>query len=387
MERFTRTDLQDLLAERPGPCVSIYMPTGHGGSEQDPVRFGNLLDEAEDRLTAGGMRAPEAREMLASARKLLPDSEYWRHAGEGLACFVAEGLTRTYRLPMRFDERLTVARHFDVRPILPWLDGDGRFYVLALSQNGVRLLEGSAHGVRRIEPRHLPANMAEALRAHDTDEVLTFHARPTSGGGWGAIFEGHGVGIDDHKDDLLSYFQKIDRALRPILADEKAPLLLATVEYLMPIYRKANSYPHLMDKGLPGNPDRMSEKELHDRAWPLVAPHFRERQERALAMYRQFDGTGRTAHDPAAVVGAAIRGELETLFLVKGREVWGRFDPTDGWVEAHDKAKAGDEDLANIAAVYALRHGRTVYTAEPAEALDGSPLAGTFFVPLAKHGK
>jgi hypothetical protein len=62
----------------------------------------------------------------------------------------------------------------------------------------------------------VPRNLAEALLTHDRDEALTFHTRPTSGGSWGAIFEGHGVGIDDAKDDLLRYFQKIDRALHPL---------------------------------------------------------------------------------------------------------------------------------------------------------------------------
>jgi serine/threonine-protein kinase len=41
-----------------------------------------------------------------------------------------------------------------------------------------------------------------------------FHTRPAGGtGSWAQIFNGQGIGIDDFKDDLLRYFQQIDRGL------------------------------------------------------------------------------------------------------------------------------------------------------------------------------
>jgi hypothetical protein len=39
----------------PGRCVSLFMPAHRAGreTEQDPIRFGNLLSEAEQRLLCG----------------------------------------------------------------------------------------------------------------------------------------------------------------------------------------------------------------------------------------------------------------------------------------------------------------------------------------------
>jgi hypothetical protein len=104
-----------------------------------------------------------------------------------------------------------------------------RFYVLALSQNSVRLFQGTRFTVSAVDLKGVPRNLAETLRTHDKDEVLTFHSRPTSGGSWGAIFEGHGVGTDDAKDDLRRYFQSIDRGLHEVLREEQAPLIVAAV--------------------------------------------------------------------------------------------------------------------------------------------------------------
>ena len=61
------------LAETNSPgCVSIFMPTHRAGLEQqqDPIRLKNLVTEAERRLAAQGMRAPDVRALLGPATEL-----------------------------------------------------------------------------------------------------------------------------------------------------------------------------------------------------------------------------------------------------------------------------------------------------------------------------
>lgn len=387
MDLFTRDNLKTLLEEDRKPCVSIFMPTHRGGGEEDPIRWRNHLGEAEEYLVANGLRVPEAKALLQPARQLVEDVTFWKNQCDGLAYFLAPQFQRVFRLPLAFEDLVMVGGRFQVTPLLPLLSGNGRFYVLALSQNAVRLLQGTRYRVTEVDLKGVPKSLSEALLTHDTDEPLTFHARPTSGGTWGAIFSGHGVGIDDAKDDLLRYFQRIDRGLRPVLQEERSPLVLAAVDYLLPLYRQANTYPHLLDTGIEGNPDRLSSKELHDRAWPLVAPLFKHVQEQAVAQYRQLAGTGRTSHEVKEVVAAATEGRIETLFVAQGRPCWGKFDPATGQVEEHDQKKPGDNDLLNLAAAHSLRHGKPVYALEPKQMPDRSRLAAVFSLPLAKRGK
>ena len=387
MDLFTRADLSTLLAEHGRPYVSLFMPSHRGGDEQDPIRFRRLLARAEERLVVHGLRAPEAREFLAPLSSLLEDVSFWSNQGDGLAVFRARDILRIYRLPLAFPEQLEVGGLFLVSPLLPLLTGDGRFFVLALSPNSVRLFQGTRFTVSPVDLKGVPRNLAEALRTHDRDEVLTFHTRPTSGGSWGAIFEGHGVGIDTAKDDLRLYFQRIDRALHPLLQAERAPLVLAAVEYLLPIYREANTYPHLLEEGIPGSPDRLGEKELHDRAWALVAPRFLEARGKSVALYHQLVHKGRATGDPGAVVAAAYRGDVETLFVALGKNLWGTLDPTTNRVELHETPEPGDEDLLNFAAAHTLRHGNTAYALPPGEVPGGGLLAAIYHLPLHKKGK
>jgi hypothetical protein len=199
--------------------------------------------------------------------------------------------------------------------------------------------------------------------------------------------QGHGVSIDTKKADLLSYFRRIDRALHPLLREEKAPLVLAAVDYLQPLYRRASTYPQLLEVGVEGSPDRLSNRELHDRAWPLVKPLFEAARRRVAAQYRQLAGTERASADLETVVAAAYAGRVETLFVALGRPVWGVFDAAAGRTERHEEPSFGDVDLLDFAAAHTLAHGRTVYAVEPNEVPGGADVAAIFCLPLPRHGK
>jgi Bacterial archaeo-eukaryotic release factor family 3 len=220
------------------------------------------------------------------------------------------------------------------------------------------------------------------------DETRTFHTHPAAGGRADAremIFHGQGVGIDNAKEGLLEFAQRVDRGLQGQLRNEQAPLVLAGVDYLLAIYRQAKTYPHLLAEGVEGHPDRLSARELHDRAWPVVEPHFRVAREKTAALYRQLAGTGRTASDLAQVVAAAYQGQIQFLFVALGQERWGRFDPVQQKVEIHERTEPGDEDLLNFAVVHTLSHKGTVYAIPPEELPDRPPLAAIFWLPLGER--
>jgi hypothetical protein len=60
---------------------------------------------------------------------------------------------RSYRLPLPFEQLVVISDDFHLKPPLPFFASDGRFYILALSQNQVRLLEGIRYkGARSCSP-------------------------------------------------------------------------------------------------------------------------------------------------------------------------------------------------------------------------------------------
>ncbi len=389
MELFSRDDLQALLANRAAPCLSLFMPTTRGPGQEDWKRWKNLVREAEERLTAAGVRrGAEADDLLRPARDLLVDAAFWLNVSEGLVVFLSPEGSHHYRLPIPFTQQLIVGDRFHVKPLLPLLTGDGRFYVLALSQKKVRLLAGTRHTVGEIDLQDVPASYQEALRYEEADLARTGHAHRAAGGTatvQEAVPHGHGTAVESNKEDLEVFCQRVAGGVERLLHDEEAPLVLAGVDYLLAIYRKANNFRNLLPGAVEGNPDLLSPQQLHDRAWAVVEPYFQQEQKRLTALYRQYAGTGRTTDDLAAILSAASEGTLQFLLVAPGQQRWGTFDPATKTVQVHDKAEPGDEDLLNLAVVHTLSHKGTVYTVEADQGLDGLPLAGIFWMPAGQR--
>ncbi|MHC5010009.1 MAG: baeRF7 domain-containing protein [Planctomycetota bacterium] len=381
MRLLQKAELEDLITRRDGPCVSIYMPTHRAGREvqQNPIRLKNLLREAEDGLEAMGMPQTDARTLLAPAHKLLTDKQFWEHQNDGLALFMAEDWRRGYRLPVAFEEKAIVGRRFHVKPLLPLLCCDGRFFILALSQNEVRLLEGSRFTVGSVDLEGVPADLAEALRFDDPEKSVQYHSGTTQGGRRAAGYHGHGTVESTEKDNLLRYFRRIDKGLVKMLEGERAPLVLAGVEHYFPIYREANNYAQLMERGVPGSPDVLTAEALHARAWEVVAPIFHAAQETAVARYERAAGTGKTSRQVEEIALAAHHGKVDVLFVALGKQCWGRFeDDNGGLAVVHREAEPGDLDLLDFAAARTFRSGGTVFALPPEKIPARSPAAAIF---------
>ena len=370
-------ELATLMKPVPPPAVSIYLPTHRAVPDtlQDPIRFKNLLHAAEAQLLGAGARGPEAKMLLAPAADLLFDTCFWQHQRDGLAAFAAHGVFRRYRVSSRLDELVVVSHRFHLKPLVPLATGDSTFFLLALSQNQVRLFEGSRDSLREIDLPGVPRSLAEALKREDPQRRLQYH---TSGPGRPPTFHGHGTGLDDHKDRLLRFFHQVDAGLERLLRGQRAPLVLAGVGYFFPIYREANRYPHLVASGIVGNPERLSGEALRRRAWTLLEIRFARAQEEAGARYRQLAGTGRTSADVAAIVAAAHHGRVEVLFTTRNTQQWGTYEAATDCVQLLPEAAPGAQDLLDLAVVQALGRGASVYIVDFPEMPDRAPVAAIF---------
>ena len=383
MDLLGRAELERLAKREDGWHVSIFLPTHRAGAEieGDRIRLKNLLAHAEQDLLSADVRSPAAQELLRPARDLLQNYLLWRYLSDGLALFLSLGFFRYYRLPHAFTPLAVVGWRFHVKPLLPLLSGDGRFYVLALSQQQVRLLHGTRYSVDQVDLDGVPQALSEALRFNDAEKQLQFHTATVQPGGKGdrpAVFHGHGVGqATEGKTNVLRFFQQVDNGLAGLLSAERAPLVLAGVDYLRAIYQQANHYPHLVDEGIAGNPDQVAAQDLHQQAWRIVQPLFLHTRRESVEKYHTLAGSDseQASSDLQQAVRAAYDGRVDTLFVALGQQCWGSFDPQTRAVEIHDQPRPGDQDLLDLAAVQTLLHGGTIYAVDPQTVPADAPLA------------
>ncbi|WP_445631056.1 baeRF3 domain-containing protein [Nostoc sp. DSM 114167] len=371
MQVISKEEIKTLIEQPKGNCVSIYMPTHPAGPEvrQDPIRFKNLVREAETRLIDAGLTQEDAIALLEKSQEI-DTQEFWEQMGEqGLAIFISEDIFRYYPLPIDFQELVVVTDRFHIKPLLPILNGNGCFYILALSQQDVRFFEGTRYSVKEIEVENLPKSLDEALQRDDTAKEGQFRIATSKGGTSNPFSQPgtfHGQGSPDRdrrQEDILQFFQIVDRALYEKLKLQKAPLVLAGVEYLLPVYRQANTYQHLMDEAIIGNPEILSAQELHDRAWPIVEADFQKSQQAVLDQFHELFGgdTGKASNNLQEVISAAYYQRVDSLLVAVGQQQWGLFDPTSETVYLHPEKEAGDEDLLDFVAAHTLLNGGTVY--------------------------
>lgn len=381
---FIKEDLRTLMRAKAAPAISIFLPTHVAGPgiQQDPIRLKNLLTDAEARLVEErGMRRPEAAAVLKPGHDLVQDPDFWRHQSTGLAIFLAEGVAHVHRVPVEFDEGLFVGERFHVKPLLPLMADDGRFFVLTVSLSRVRLFEGSKFTLDACTADELPDSVAEVLGETDFEDAVHYHPTgpaETTTGRPSASFHAPGESAKDlMADEITEFLRRVARAVDDYLAPEEAPLVLAADERWQGHFRQHSKYRGLVEQGVVCNPDALSVDELHKQAYAVMEPYFAERRAKAVDHYNAlaYEGNERAPHEVADIVPHAQFGRVDVLFVAHDVESWGRFDESAARAELHEERQKGDEDLLDRAAVQTLMTGGSVYALPHGDMPSGTPAA------------
>jgi hypothetical protein len=327
-----------------GPCLSILMPIdasedrAHGGRS----RLRKLLRMAAHRAESNGLSLNDSAAVLGPWEVLMDQSGFWKGTGKGLALLSSPHATAALWLSEPVQEGLRLARSFDVLPLLRLRDRRP-FHILVLSHARLRLIRWDGTSAAVVELPGMPTSVEQALGAAQPRE-LQFH-----GTGRQRRRIGHGgeSGQDD-KQDLRTYFHRVEAALRPYL--ERAgggPWVLAGVQYMQSMYRELTRTPGLLPDGLLGNCDRVGAERLCAQARPVLAAQAEAAWRQDLARFVELGGHGRTSTDPVELHRLALLGNVLVLFLR---------DP--GAVEALEEA-------LESAAVEVLRKGGVVHLVPP----------------------
>ena len=254
----TRAEISALLeVERPS-CVTLYLPTSPLSQEArgDRIAFKNQSAEALRLLREGGAPRADVEAIGERLAELEQDYEFWALQANSLAVFATPAGVQVHRLPSRLSADVRVGDRFALRPLLRATAFPHAAFVLGLAQSSCRVLELTA-GDRPSELRvpDLPSDQESAVgRSHVDDPSQMTHL----------------LGAEGDKMRMRQYARLVNGALRSVLAGRELPLILAAAPPLDAIFRAVNSYPHLADGGIAGNPEALSDLELAAAARPIL---------------------------------------------------------------------------------------------------------------------
>lgn len=369
-----RTDqLLELAALNARPCISIYSPTGAAGADSagDPIRLKHAIQQAEARLGELGCESREAERLLAPASDFLAHLSPTSYADGTLAVLLGGDTVEILHSPLRVETQVFVSDRLHLKPLLPVMTENASFYVLAVSQKSVRLLECDrfAEHELSLEGTGTPTSLAEAVPASQPPDDLQMRTTGSRPGGNEAMFHGHGPESQLRRHQLLRYLREVSAGIAPLL-DGRSPLVFAGVDELFPVFREASGYEHLADAHIGGNPEHVRAEELRARGWEIVAAAMEQRIVEAHEAFGVLGARGRATDDVKAAALAARDGLAGTVIGATDTVIWGRVSESGDDVEYRAQPEPWDYDLIDFAAL------RTMATTGTALIVPGERVPG-----------
>jgi hypothetical protein len=365
----TLQDFRTLKAARADACISIYVPTTPLTQDVDAsiIELGNLIKQAMNQLEAAGLDKRRAAALGEQFDDLLEDEDFWRTQAHSLAVFATPDSIRTFRLANRIKPLVEVADRFHLKPLLRAITFPHDAFVLALSENDVRLVEIFPDlPAQQIKVPNLPKDAASAVKRATIND-RSAKRRIT--------------GSEGQKVRLTQYARQIDAALRPVLAGRDIPLILAATEPLASIYRSINSYPNLLAETVTATNDRSSEGEIAQAARPVLDTAYDREIEQARQVFEKRAGDNRATTDISDAARAATFGAIETLLVDMDEIVHGTVNDDNGAVTFGDEGPDTYGVVDEIAA-RALGSGARVLAVRRSDIPHKASLAATLRYPL-----
>lgn len=350
--------LDQLVQSRESMNVTLTLPTFKKGEEvqQNPIRFKNLLNQAESELIGAGLSKQEVESWLKDPRDTLEDPLFWSHTDRGLVLYLNSSTTKLYQLPYELPEQVYVQDHFLITPLIPMISLSGSWSMLAISPKNLRLLRCTRDDVRDHTPKDILTSIDQFLE-EKPEMKLQFYSGTN---GKQPMFFGHGGGDEGGKLILKKYLHGVEESVTRELKKIDEPLILAGTEEAVSIYRSLNKYNRLLDRTIPGATDIQSDQEIRDAGWSLIQEEFLNEMHQSLARLDTAD-EDRFSHHLGTIVESTVMGRTDTLFLAMGDQAWGEYDPDENTVHYRNGDHQGATELMNWTAIQAMEKGAKVY--------------------------
>ena len=368
--KFGPDTFKSLMGNRASHAVSIFLPLHKTGKEQNEHLAQSTLKrcirEVHNVLKLYHMNEGEIKDYIAQLKSLLEETEIWRKPSDGLAIFLDKKGLNYFPFPISFKTQTYVSDHFYLKPLLPLYHNDGTYYLLELSQDYVKLYEGSKYGFKDMIIRDFaPDKLEKAVGSDFRSKMLQFRSGQDAHGS--GAFHGYGEGKDDVKKELITFLRAIDKGINKKITDQRAPLVLACSEPLYSLYNKVNSYKNLYSKNISGDPEFKNKKEMHKLSWKLLEEYFKMGKKSKLDQFNEWYHTSKVSYNPAEIIPAAIHGKIDTLFIAKDTDLFGVYNKETNKVRFDDSRDVHNISLINYAALQTFNQGGKVFEIEQNE--------------------
>lgn len=364
MSLISKEDFTSLSLFNSDVCVSVFIPTQRAGKDvlegKNQRHLKSQWKEVKTKLEKTGHSKDKIEKIGVHFQKLIDDNNFWRHQSDGLAVFAAENAFEYYTLPVNFEAYHYIGKEFYLKPLVPMFSGKGKFFILEIQPKKVSFYEATNYSITQIDIEDLAPEKLQDRVGYDFEEKHLNHK--------GSINTQHGYApaTRERKDEFLRFFRAVDQGIDKIIHHETVPLVVSCEDYLFPIYQEANTYDHLYDKCVPGNPnDNQHILELHAKAVEQLQPHFDKQKEEKMKEFNE-QPPEMTSTKITDIIPSIYEGKVDTLFLENREDIFGTFNEEKMSVEVQNGQTGDNTSLMNLAAKKVIEQGGSVFLIESA---------------------
>lgn len=351
-------------------CISIYLPKEN--ADKDNIRLKNHIQQAEQILqNTYGLDNREVKAITDRIWKVAGTFTYHSQPGTGMVIFSYGDQAEKLDLnKANVPDKLYIADHLYVVPLAEAVDKQASMLLLQLSAQQAKLWvleDGKAH----IHPasERLPEQIRDVVGHDVTQKALQFRqGQQGSGGGeQSGMYHGQGAGSDsEQKEEYRKYFRAIDKVIQEEEGQSGLPLIIAAVDYLIPMYKEVSHYQHWHDEHLEGNFDDASAHTLGEACKPLMAGSSNDIP--TNDKFQQWLSKGGASYQEPEIVKAAVEGKVDTLLVRRNEDVFGKYDMERAKAELEHFKTVDNTSLVNLAVIETIKQGGEVILA-PKEAI------------------
>ena len=384
-ERLTTEQIRKLM-NSDGPCITMLLAANERRDFRSELNAALHRVQRQLELTPGAGTAA----LLSPIRALLQDITEERKK---------PAVTAILRSPSEFhilradpglsvkqigpNETVAVAGRFAIRTLLSIAAAQKQFYILALSQKRTRIVECTDHSSEEVPyPTKHARSFEEWAHIRQPDHLLDNRSTggPSTGSMPGVVF---GTSTDRESKDqfLLHFFSEIDKAVHEVLRGRTDPLVAAGVEHEIALYRRENTYPHLVEGGVQAAPDGLEGKELHERALKVLEENPKDPVRELLANFDKRVGTGHASTRIEEIAEAAYNGRVEHFFFQDSANYPGVFDEAYRRAEVAKGQMETPLELVDFTAAQTIFHSGEASIQPASHMPNGAPVCAIFRYP------
>lgn len=381
MDYISKDELLSLISQKNDLSLSIYIPTQVSGTDslQNRIIFKNTLKAIKSEYPSDDYRKMGLNELLDETEKFTDDYEFWQHQSNCLAMFLSKDFLKCYSLPIDYEDFFYAGTDYYILPLISFLNSYSDFYILYLSRKEISLHSFNHAEFSRLEIKELSDLVNDEIENRQFQKQTQFFTGAGEGGRKDSRF--YGTGAKDLNLDkyLVNFFNKVDRVINKNL-QKKNPLILAGVDYLIPLYMKANTYPLIMDGNIHGNLNDKNINDIINKAKGILEQYHKEKMRDKITSLVELKESQKTSYsgDLEIIVNESYNKRIVELYIFTDKKYWGNYNHKENKIDLKDKNDFGAKDMVNTAAINTIINGGDVYVFKPGEYDAVKPFAAKF---------